>query len=137
MPEKFIEKVKKFPFPLFHYDLTVIVTSSVQNSRSKLNDVLGYYEPDPHHGAMHCFCGGESYLILPIAADIGTIAHEVSHFVWRVMAWIGAEHNNEVMAYMQGHYTDHVAQFVYEATPVNRVPKNTKVLNPKPRKKRA
>src|ERR1700744_594697 len=102
--KKLVEKVVKFDIVPFNYDLIVVVSESIQQSRTNRNDILGYYEPDEAHGAMHCFMNHTSYIFLEYGADIGTIAHEVFHFVWKLMSWIGAEHNNEVMAYHVGHY---------------------------------
>ncbi len=142
--EKFVEKIIKFDISPFNYDLVVVVSDSVTKSRANRNELLGFYEPDEHHAAMHCWVGHMSYIFLPYAADIGSVAHEVFHFVWRLMQWIGAEHNNEVMAYHQGHYTREIAKFAYESTPVTKIPSNVqtmgepkvKIIKKKPTKKK-
>lgn len=132
--KKFIEKIVKYDIVPFNYDLIVVVSDSIQQSRTNRNDILGYYEPDDHHGAMHCYVGHQSYIFLNYGADIGTIAHETFHFIWRLMQWIGAEHNNEVMAYHLGYYVREIAKFIYSASANKKLPSNVKRLETGPAK---
>lgn len=44
-----------------------------------------------------------SHMVLPFDVTPGVIAHEASHVVWGIMKFIGAEFEDEVVAYHIGH----------------------------------
>ena len=64
--------------------------------------------------ALHSAVPGHSFIFIKYHACIGMITHEIFHFVWQLMSYIGANHENEVMAYYVGYYTKEVARFCYE-----------------------
>lgn len=89
----------------FNYQVNIVLTDDVIESRVKRNRALGTTatrEDLTGTIALHSASktAGVSYIFLPFKADIGYITHECSHCVWRIMEFIGAEHENEVMAYM-------------------------------------
>jgi accessory gene regulator protein AgrB len=49
--------------------------------------------------------------------SVKTIAHEVFHVVWRIMAHIGATHENEVMAYHVGYLVHAITENLYKYAP--------------------
>lgn len=54
---------------------------------------------------------GRSYLFLEHDAPESTVAHECWHIVHRIMDWIGAELDNEIVAYHLDHMVEKVYQF--------------------------
>jgi hypothetical protein len=113
---KFVEKIKSFDLKHFNYDLKVIVSSDPEGSRILRVKELGPYERDPGVAALTYTSPGKSILFLPFGSCIGWIAHEVYHVMWHVMKYIGADHENEVMAYHIGNLTKDIAKFCYEVS---------------------
>lgn len=67
--------------------------------------------------ACHIYEGAESWIVLPEKASIDTIVHEVWHCVRRIMMYIHAELENEVIAYLMGWMTEKVVQFLWKNDP--------------------
>lgn len=65
-------------------------------------------------GASHVYASTfESWIILPEDASISTVVHECWHCVYRIMKKIGAEIENEVVAYTLGWLTEEATEFLY------------------------
>lgn len=96
------------------YSVYVILTEDVNRSRSGRSHFLGEWQELPNTGAVHTGMAneGRSYIILPYDTKLDYIAHESFHCVWRIMEYIGACHNEEIMAYYLGYIVEQIALFV-------------------------
>lgn len=95
----------------FGYTVTVIVSDDIHESaRRRIPDM----EPNANWGAMTATVNSElhSLIFLPDNVASGTIAHESFHVLWHLMRHIGAEFENEVMAYTLGYIVEEVTLFV-------------------------
>ena len=110
---KFKEITKKVRFEIFPIDLIIVVSNDVKQSRSNRNKLLGVI-PHDHYSAFHYQCGTTSYIFLKYDATPGIIAHEAFHCVWSIFEVIGAEHNNEVMAYTLWFIVNDIHKFIKE-----------------------
>jgi hypothetical protein len=99
------ERTKIVKLVTYGYTVKVIVSSDIERSARK----RGYLFLEGSY-AQHSYTEGkpESVLFLPAVLDISLVAHESFHAVWRVMKFIGAKHEQEVMAYLLGHVVDEV-----------------------------
>lgn len=113
---KFVEKVKSFDMDHFNYDVKVIVSNDPEGSRILRAKELGPYTRDTGTTAVTHSGSGRSVIFLPFNACISYIAHEVYHVMWHAMKYIGAVHENEVMAYHIGYLTRDIAKFNFEAS---------------------
>lgn len=96
------------------YEIYVILTDDVNNSRSGRSHFLGAWEPSEdtigvHSGMKDC---ARSYIFLGYAPDISSVVHEAYHAVWRMMEYIGAQHENEIIAYSLGHITRGIVKHI-------------------------
>lgn len=93
------ERKKMVAIPAFDYKIHIIFTDDVIASRKKIGRLIG----DTFSGAAEAYHvytdAPESWLIFPHEVTPGTISHEAYHCIRRVMEWIGADSENEVMAY--------------------------------------
>lgn len=96
------------------YVVYVILSEDVNSSRSGRSHFLGEWQELPNTGAVHTGMAdaGRSYIILPYDTKLDYIAHESFHCVWRIMEYIGAGQNEEIMAYFLGYIVEQIAQFV-------------------------
>lgn len=63
--------------------------------------------------AIHVHCNdNRSHVILPFDCNLNQIVHEAYHFCWRLMHHIGADHENEIMAYHMGYTVDKIVEWV-------------------------
>jgi hypothetical protein len=93
------------------YKVKIVVTENVSDFIEErfpsVADATG-------EGAAHIYeIGFESWIILPEDASISTIVHECWHCVHRIMKKIGAELENEVVAYTLGWLTEVATDFLY------------------------
>lgn len=110
------EKLHKLDIAPFNYEVNIVLTENIADSRIKRNRTLGSVSKDDLTGtvALHCAVHDKpiSYIFLPFESDIGYVAHECFHCVWRIMKFIGAEHENEVMAYTLGYLVRQATRFI-------------------------
>lgn len=106
---KLVERMKRVDIKPFGYRLYVIHTNDIFASAVK----RGIIDMPENAYACHCGINGipVSLMFLPHDAGVRTIAHEVSHCTWHIFSVIGALHENEVMAYMNGYLTAEVLKF--------------------------
>lgn len=94
----------------FFYTVEVYVSDDIRESARKVG-----IETNVNWEALHA--GAENRLLsmifLPEDAEPGTIAHECFHCVWHIMRQIGAEFENEVMAYTLTYLVTQVMDFAY------------------------
>lgn len=111
------EFYKIIELPAFRYHITVIVSESVAKSRIARNNVLGVYgggeDTDNNPAGMHSGVKGKnrSFLFFRFNPTVGELSHECFHCIWRMMNWIGAELENEVVAYHLTYLTDEIWKF--------------------------
>jgi len=118
------EKHKKIRINPFGYDVHIIVTSNFDYSLDKRNlprsrDFEGYALGLHHKTSVYdTYC----HLLFKYNATMDIIIHESFHAVWNLMKCIGAEPEEEVIAYTLDHIATEVAKFV---TKVGDLPKPT------------
>lgn len=109
-----MEKRFKVEFTPFEYVFIIIYTDNLETSRNKDNDILGIFKGNLSCvDGMHCHNPDypDSYIYITPTSSVGTISHEVFHGVWRMMEWIGAQLDNEIVAYNLGYGVDQVLKF--------------------------
>lgn len=108
------ERVKCICFPVFaNYTVRVVLTPDVAKSRSARDSEIGnkYDGGDPL--GIHAFNGnGDAWIFLPLTVEPGTVAHECFHCINRMMQWIQADLENEVVAYHLGFLVTEVSNFL-------------------------
>lgn len=110
---KLKEKVLLIDFPQYAYTVKVVVTNNVYTSGVK--HLPGQPPPNELWFAFHTGVPGRSLslIVLPLEAGVSTISHEAFHCVWEIMQHIGADHENEVMAYTLGYLVREIAAFMW------------------------
>lgn len=94
------------------YTVHVVVTNDVIKSGRKRDQTLA---EDAEAEALHIYRKAEcaSYLVFNRNPDLGTVAHECYHCVYRLMRWVGADmDNNEIFAYHLGYLVNVVYTFL-------------------------
>lgn len=115
MADKFVMKSKRFKLDVYGYIVRVVLSNDVEEARIQWSGTCGNnYERD---GITRGICWNAdnialSVVFLPFESDIGYVVHELFHVVWRVMSYIGAQHENEIMAYTLGYLTREVCRFI-------------------------
>lgn len=124
---KLREYKKTVELPMYNYDVYVTFTSDMQESVSRWEDI---HHPDGEPlQVLNLVCGlhmyltnrGQSFLFFPLDCGVSHIAHESFHVVWRLWRWIGAEHENETMAYTVGHLVREIVLFYNKSVDTARV----------------
>lgn len=104
------EQTDKVEFPMYHYNVYIVQTDNLQESRTLRAEVIGALDSHlgPYVDGLHCTNNIEpdSWVFFTPDSTIGTIAHECFHAVWRMFKWMGAKPNNEIMAYHLGYLVD-------------------------------
>ena len=102
---------KKINVNVFPYEVYVVLTTDVNEARKRRNKIFGETSLD-HAIAMHSSLHtGFSYLFLPYNCTPWVLCHEVFHTVWEIMHFIGAELENEVMAYLMSFLMKEINKF--------------------------
>ena len=103
---KFKEKRKKIHLDMFDYNVEIIFSTDPKRTFFKQanKDEWTDNKTEPFV-AIHVNFGGKSTVIFPWNADIFLIVHECSHITWILLEVIGATHENEIMAYMNGYFS--------------------------------
>lgn len=88
-------------FPIFSdYCIFVVFTDSIKNACKHITDV----ECREDSAAVTVInSDGYSTIVLPHSATAEMVAHESSHAVWALMSHVGADLEDEVVAYHIGH----------------------------------
>ena len=106
-----------FYFEPFGYNVQIVLTDNIQQTAAKFAKKYKCADPTTSYtGGFSIQIGGHpiSLLVLPYEQRWDIIAHEAFHIVWHLMAWIGAAHEEEVMAYCLDTIVGWVGK-VYEA----------------------
>lgn len=89
----------KIQFPIFgEFHIRVSFVADVVAESKKLSA-----EVSPLSIAYTVLETGKAHIVLAHHADAETIAHEAFHAVWALMKYVGAELEDEVVAYHLGH----------------------------------
>jgi hypothetical protein len=101
---KFKEKRKKLHLEMFDHHIEMIFSTdpcrTFHKQAAKDNWTSNDHDP---FVAVHVYYGNKSTLIFPYDSTPDHIAHECFHVVFRLFVEIGAEFNNEIMAYLLGY----------------------------------
>ncbi len=110
----FIEKEHFINLPVFGYYFYIVVTTDVIASRKSRNDILGKVDESKPPSVAMCSqgegekCSYYSYIFLKPDASAGNISHEVYHAICNMFHYIGAEHEDEILAYHIGYLVDEI-----------------------------
>lgn len=124
-----VDKSKSLMIDAFSYRVLIVLTNSIAGS---VNKHLGKFPKDANisttnAAGIHVYHPDVplSMIVLPFEPSIDLLTHETYHCVNRLMNWIGAEHENEVVAYLVGYIASEIAEFAYKVgTPkVPKIPK--------------
>lgn len=124
------ERQKRIVIQVFNYQIYVILSSDPNAARAKRNRILGEWTHDDNMAALHCGDSDPtSYVFLPFEADIGLVVHESCHCFWRIMEFIGAKFEDEVMAYSISHITRETVKFIAKTGNPAKTVVETKVIS--------
>ena len=110
----------KVQFPVWHYDIYVVLTSNVDLSTKKISDMINSTElkcgkySDSAHGGCHIahHKALDSYVILPTDAPCGAVAHEAWHAIRYMLTSAGADLDSETVAYHLGYLVNQIIKFL-------------------------
>lgn len=110
-----VEGKDHLAFTPFGFTVDILLTTDVQRSALKLDPA---YDGGAT-GALWMFnpTTQDACMILPFSPDMGMIAHECWHCVRRMLRFVGAELDNEVVGYHLGYAVNVVYEFVMENKP--------------------
>jgi hypothetical protein len=99
-----MEITKRVSFPIYHYTVELVKTTSVKQSVEKRKRKYGV-DGSGQYVAMHLFDleKGISSVIFPEHCSLGTIVHECFHAIFRMHESVGAKLDNESVAYHLDH----------------------------------
>lgn len=113
-----MEEHYSITFEIFDYRLYVIYTDNIAATRASLNKKVGAPKQilSPTVDGLHCYNNLETdaFVLFTPLSSIGTIAHEVSHAIWRMFKYFGAKFENEIFAYHLGYTLDKILEFKKE-----------------------
>lgn len=108
------ERVTKIVFPVFSgYEVYVCISDDIVASRQKRDGYFGEKFTGGDALGLHSYplgSTGISWLFFPIIVRPGTVAHESWHCIFRMMSWVGADIENEVVAYHLGYLVEKVTK---------------------------
>lgn len=96
----FKEIKKTIKIDVFPYEVVIVVSNDVKQSRTNRNKIFGETRLEQAAAIHSTIQSGFSFIFLKHDAPPWVISHEACHAAWEIMDFIGAEHNNEVMAYL-------------------------------------
>jgi len=107
-------KIKLIEFPVFcGYVIHVEITSDIPKALLKYPQTRKIDMDNETQGlAVHDTDAPFSFIFLPHNASVGDIAHESWHAVRRMMEYVGAELDNEAVAYHLGYMVQEIFKFV-------------------------
>lgn len=106
-------------FDVYGYGVQIIFTSDLKRARDLYDGLLGHNESDMNAtGGLHVYTlddskfPGNSYVFLKWNAKPHVIAHESSHVIERLFAWIGMrKYDSEILAYHYGWLVGQIMSF--------------------------
>lgn len=90
-------------FDVYGYRVHIVFTNDLQASRNKINTLIGGKCDVDGAAAIHASNGNVSHIFFKWDATPEQIAHESWHCIRRLMEYIGATLENEIVAYHIGH----------------------------------
>jgi hypothetical protein len=106
-------KIKVIRFPvLCDYEVHIEVTNDMSASVLKYKYTKNVDVKNTTACAVHVDGEALSFIFLPFNASPGTIAHESWHVIRRMVSYIGAELDNEMVAYHLGYITNEVWKLI-------------------------
>lgn len=107
------DQCKTFKFPMFSYQMKVRLTEHVGRRSGELYPEIRDSKEEEYIDALCVDTGGPwCEIILPFDPDINTVVHEVFHCIWQMMEYIGAQHENEIMAHLNGHAVELICKWL-------------------------
>lgn len=94
---KLKERIKRVDIDPFNYTVIIVLTNDLHASAHNRGLHFGPGVAAFHLGADEGMLA--SQIVLPPHADMAIVAHECFHCVWHIMHSIGAQMEEEVMAY--------------------------------------
>lgn len=93
---------------VFPYTVHFIYTDDISKSRKERDCILGTENESYNCDGLHSYPKdfSSSWIFFTEMSSIGTISHECFHAVWNMFRYLGAKHNNEMMAYHLGYLVD-------------------------------
>lgn len=119
--EKVKDKIKTISLRPFPYEVKIVVTKNIpayeKSVRAKNNDSTPSIA-DKNTGGLTMTAHNlrALHLILPPGASINAITHETTHVVRKLLQFVGAKFESEIVAYYTGWLVEEVAKFVYANT---------------------
>lgn len=106
---RFKEKEYIVDFPVFEYEVKVIITSDVNKSR-KLKDKLIGHSMDGECSACHSYdpLYSGAWIFLPNNHDVSLIVHESFHCIRRMFEWASVRMENETWAFHLGYLSNKI-----------------------------
>ncbi len=112
------EKETIIDLPIFNYQISVVYTDDISESREARNHLIGAQDEVLHKyvDGLHSYNNLEpkGFIFFTAKSSVGVIAHEVFHAIWRMFKYIGAKNENEVFAYHLSWILDRVLEFKKE-----------------------
>ena len=103
----------RIEFPVFHYTVYVEIASDFKKAlRSHKRTKNVPSEPGVRWISVHEAHEGFSFIFLKPDATTGEIAHESYHVVRRILEFIGADEESEVVAYHLEYMVDKITRFI-------------------------
>jgi hypothetical protein len=92
-------KIEKIGLPTLGYRVYVVITKDFRGVAKKIGLIDRDDEIKEKARALCCHSSGISYMFFKPDADPGEVVHETWHAIYRAMKHIGAEIENEIIAY--------------------------------------
>lgn len=125
MPTLVVNEFRRtIELPAWEYTIHVVLTSDVSQSMKRIEDAHAGSSPVQDFSvlgnpeAMHLSFAGDndnSWIIFSRNPSAGTIAHESWHAVRRLMRVVGAELENETVAYHLGYIVNRIVKDIKES----------------------
>ena len=111
--ENLKEYTKHLIVKVLNHEVYIVVTGDVKESRIRRTRLLGDVDLHPHVRALFSSNGcGVSFIFLPLDCENYVRCHEAYHCVNEIMRFIGANHENEVVAYTLSYLIDEIDKFL-------------------------
>jgi hypothetical protein len=107
------EKIQVVKFPVFNkYPITIIKTTSIKKSVNKRSKILGETIDDDslYNGLTIEPEDNSVFIFITHKATLNTIVHESYHAIKSMMRYIGADEDEEVVAYHLGYLVQKITK---------------------------
>lgn len=104
--------IKIIEFPVLNYTVHAETTKDLSKTVKRYPVTEDFDTTGTMACAIHIDNEGFSFLFLPYKCSPGVVAHESWHVIRRMAEWVGAELDNEMIAYHLGYLTDEVWKLV-------------------------